>query len=85
MATSKVITLTDITQGRLYIDPLSDGNLTVQRDYSFVSGDPLVAELSDRAFAAVVPWADVPANIQQALIDIDAWTYEQILESEDMT
>ena len=85
MATPRIVTLTDITQGRLYIDPVDGGNLTVQRDYDFVSIDPLAAEMPQRAFSAVVAWADVPQNIQDALIAIDNWTYDQILAAENMS
>lgn len=84
MATPRLITLTDVTQGRLYIDPVVDGSLTVQRDYDFVSVDVLAGQIPTRSFAASIPWADIPQNIQDALIAIDSWTYDQILAEEGM-
>ena len=84
MPTPRVVTFTDVTQGRLYIDPVLDGNLTIQRDYQFVSIDPLALQIPKRSFATTVAWADVPQNIRDALVAIDSWTYDQILEQENM-
>ncbi len=89
MATPKDVTINDIIQGRLYIDPVQGGNLTVQRDYTYVgdtqADQDLLNLLGGQAWARVVVWAGIPQNIQDALILIDQWTESGILEDEGMT
>ncbi len=89
MATPKIVTINDIVQGRLYIDPVNAGNLTVQRDYTYAGDTQADQDFANKAgqqsFPVVIAWADVPQNIKDALISIDAWTEAQILADEGMT
>ena len=84
MATPKSWTAHDVEQGKLTLNQFGS-DIHVERRYVFV--DDVGAELEDVAggrLLDVVPWADIPANIQDALTSINNWTYNQILIQEQM-
>lgn len=81
---ARVINVTDKVQGRLIITPPVNGALLVQREYTLVGDDDLLNEIPLRVLNRSVPWVDVPANIQTALLDIDAWTSATIDASEGL-
>ncbi|MCP5018922.1 MAG: hypothetical protein GY938_27140 [Ketobacter sp.] len=60
----------------------------MQRDYAYVGDAQADQDFANKAgqqsFPIVIAWADVPQNIQTALISIDAWTEAQILADEGM-
>lgn len=85
MPTNRVITLTNVVQGRLYIDPIDNGNITIQRDFDFVGDDNLVSQIPRRTFATSIAWSAIPTDVQDALITIDNWTNDKILAQEGMT
>lgn len=75
---ARIINITSKTQGRLIITPPAEGVLHVQREYRLIGDDALLNEIPLQVLDRHVPWADVPANIQAALVEIDAWTSAQI-------
>ena len=84
MATAKIITATDIEQGKLTISR-SGTNLTVERRYVFLdAGDAVIENLAGGRVVETIAIASLPANIAGALADIDAWTYQQALTQEGM-
>jgi hypothetical protein len=87
MATPKTVTVSNIEQGRLYIDPIDEeGRLPVQRDYTLVGDDQTLLDRSGTFVMSRNPlWSDVPANIQAALLEINAWTATEILSDEGMS
>jgi len=59
--------------------------LHVERRYQFVDEDEtLMDEIAGGRLAQAVEWSTIPANVQDALLTIDAWCYAQILAQEDM-
>ncbi len=81
---ARVINVTGKVQGRLIITPPVNGVLLVQREYTLVGDDDLLNEIPLRVLTQSVNWVDVPANIQAALAEIDAWTSAQIDEDEEL-
>ncbi len=67
---------------------MSDGNLTIQRDYAYIGDTQADQDLLDllggQSFAAIIALANVPQNIKDALVEIDTWTNDQILDAEGM-
>lgn len=86
MATPKTWTAEDVKQGRLTLTRRDEGGnvvILVQRRFEFLDavGDPIGLEGS---FETVVQWASIAQSIQDALLAIDQWTYDQILAQEEM-
>jgi hypothetical protein len=82
MATPKTWTAHDVKQGRFTV--LQEGTrLHVERRYKFVDDAGVVLEsIAGGRLTDEIEWSTVPANIQAALQEIDAWTYNQILVQE---
>lgn len=74
----KAINITGITQGRLYINPISSGSTLIERDYRVIGDDTLFNEIGLQVLSAEIAWSAVPANIKSALIAIDQWTNNEI-------
>jgi len=60
-------------------------NIGLQRRYEFVgaNGDVL-GQIAGDAVTAEFAFSNLPQNIRDALLDIDAWTKQKALEQEDM-
>ena len=71
---ARIVNITGKAQGRLIITPPVNNTLHVQREYRLIGDDDLLDEIPLRVLDRHVPWVDVPANIQAALVEIDAWT-----------
>lgn len=84
MPTPKNIQITDVEMGVLQITPLIDGVLTINRTYKLLGNHPALAGFPDQNLSRSLSWADVPQNIKDALVSIDQWTYNEILEQEGM-
>jgi hypothetical protein len=82
---ARVINITDKIMGRLIITPPANGILHMQREYRLTGDDDLLNEIPLQVLDRNISWADVPANIQAALIEIDAWNSTQIDTDEGLT
>lgn len=74
----KAINITGITQGGLYINPISSGSILIERDYRVIGDDTSFNEIGLQVLSAEIAWSAVPANIKSALIAIDQWTNNEI-------
>lgn len=85
MPTPKVITATDIRQGKLVIH--REGSVVViERRYQFLdAGSNIIEILAGGRLLEEIAISSLPANIVLALQDIDTWTYDQALAQEGMT
>lgn len=84
MATPKTLTAEDIEQGKLTI--ITNGPfLHIERRYSFVDNlaQPII-EWAGGRIVEDVEFSTLPTNIQDALLAIDQWTYQQALMQEGM-
>lgn len=84
MATPKTLTANDLGQGKLMI--VRDGAfIHVERRYDFVDiADNVILEWAGGRIVKDVEFATLPINIQDALLVIDNWTYQQALVQEGM-
>lgn len=84
MATSKTLTANDIKQGKLTI--IRNGSIIhVERRYDFVDiSDIIISEWAGSRIVEDVEFSTLPAAIQDALLTIDNWTYQQALAQEGM-
>lgn len=84
MATPKTLTANDIQQGKLTI--IRNGsNIHVERRYDFVDiSDTVIPEWAGGRIVDDVEFSALPIPIQDALITIDNWTYQQALAQEGM-
>lgn len=82
--TPKTWTAEDIDADKVQLWLDDDGDLRIERHYRFVDarGDKL--PIAGSLLSESVPWADVPADIQSALVAINDWTRQKILEQEGM-
>lgn len=84
MATPKTLTADDIQQGKLTI--IRNGSIIhVERRYDFIDiSDDIIPEWAGGRIVDDVEFSTLPANIQDALLVIDSWTYQQALLQEGM-
>lgn len=84
MATPKTLTANDIEQGKLTI--IRNGSIIhVERRYDFVdSSDDAIPEWAGGRIVDDIEFSTLPTNIQDALLTIDNWTYQQALLQEGM-
>ena len=84
MATAKTWTAADVELGKLTIYR-NGSTLGVERRYKFVdSGDEVLTDIAGGRLRVDVEWSSIPSGIQNALLTIDTWTYNQILTQEGM-
>ena len=72
---AKAISLNNVNMGVLFIHPVANGELFVQRNYTLEGDDQALFDaagefVTERTFL----WADVPQNIKTALLAFDTWT-----------
>ena len=84
MATEKTWTAADVELGKLTI--YREGStIGVERRYKFVdSGDEVLTDIAGGRLRVDVEWSSIPSTVQNALLLIDTWTYNQILAQEGM-
>lgn len=75
---------TDVDCGKIQIWLDDQGNLHLERHYVFVDAGGNEVPVGDRHFKEARPWAEVPQNIRDALQTLDTYSYNQILEEEEM-
>jgi polysaccharide deacetylase 2 family uncharacterized protein YibQ len=84
MATPKIITISDLKQGKLTITRNGTA-VQIERRYVFLDeADTVIQNLGGGRVVETMAIADLPANITAALIAIDNWTYQQALLKEGM-
>ena len=85
MATSKTWTAEDVKLGKLTI--IRRGTtLAIERRYRFLDdADEVLESIAGGRVALEVEWSSIPAGVQDALLAIDTWTYNQALAQEGMT
>jgi len=84
MATAKTWTAADVELGKLTIYR-NGSTLGVERRYKFVdSGDEVLTDIAGGRLRVDVEWSSIPSGVQNALLTIDTWTYNQILTQEGM-
>lgn len=82
---ARVINITGKAQGRLLITPPGgSGMMLVRREYRLTGDDPLLGQIPLGVLSVDVEWADVPQNIRDALVAIDAWTSAMIDDREGL-
>jgi hypothetical protein len=84
MATPKTWTAVDVGQGKLAI--IRRGTtFQVERRYVFLDdADDVLEDVAGGRLGVEVEWSAIPSGIQDALLAIDTWTYNQILAQEGM-
>ena len=84
MATEKTWTAADVELGKLTI--YREGStIGVERRYKFVDSESAVlTDIAGGRLRVDVEWSSIPSGVQDALLAIDAWTYNQILTQEGM-
>lgn len=84
MATPKMLTADDIRQGKLTF--VRNGSIIhVERRYDFVDiSDDIIPEWAGGRIVEDIEYTSLPTNIQDALMVIDNWTYQQALLKEGM-
>ena len=84
MAQSKTWVATDIKQGKLSLINI-DGILYLERRYEFVDADDNVIEdIAGDSYTDEISISALPQDILAALQTINTYTYNKILEQEDM-
>jgi len=84
MAIPKTWTAADVKMGSLGILD-QDGVLHVERRYMFVDDtDALLTQIAGGRLVRDVEWSSIPSSVQAALLTIDDWCYNQILDQEGM-
>jgi hypothetical protein len=85
MATPKSWTAHDITQGRFAV--LQEDTLFhVERRYMFIDDVGMIlGNVGVGRLTVDIEWSAIPLEVQNALMTIDNWTYNQILAQEGMT
>ena len=84
MATPKTLTANDIEQGKLTIIRNSTF-IHVERRYSFIDiADQIISEWAGNRIVEDIEFSTLPTAIQDALLVIDNWTYQQALIKEGM-
>ena len=84
MATPKTLTADDIAQGKLTI--IHNGStIHVERRYDFIDiSDDVIPEWAGGRIVEDIEFSSLPSAIQDALLVIDNWTYQQALIQEEM-
>ena len=84
MATPKTWTADDVRLGTFTLYP-EGANIGVERRYVFVDDqDEVLTQVAGGRLRVTVAWSSIPSTVQNALLLIDTWTYNQILAQEGM-
>lgn len=80
----KTWTATDLKLGKLAILKTGE-NVHIERRYQFLdSGGAVLGGIAGGRVVEDILWADIPASIQDALVEIDTWMKSKALAQEGM-
>ena len=83
MATSKSWTADDLAMGALKLKKIGT-DLQLEQRYFFEYEGSVIAQLGSGRIVELVAFSSLPSSVQDALVDIFNWTYEQALLQEGM-